>query len=342
MLALGIETSCDETAAAVVRDGLDIISDVVYTQSDLHCRFGGVVPEIASRMHVEKISLAIEQALDQAGIDGRQVDCIAVTNRPGLLGSLLVGLTAAKMLTLAWGKPIVSVNHVEAHMYAGRMTQPDLEYPAVGLVVSGGHTALYHNTAATEYHYLGGTIDDAAGEAFDKIANLFELGYPGGPLIDRLAAQGDPEAYAFPKSFARENNYKFSFSGLKTAVLYEAMGSPGPRNDELIRSNINGERKADMAASFQKAVIDVLVAKLFYTADRLRVKAVIAGGGVACNSLLRREVEARGRREGYQVIIPPPELCTDNAAMVAGLGACRFAAGQCDDLAQLDAFPRMA
>lgn len=341
MLALGIETSCDETAAALVRDGLEVVAGVVHSQDELHCRFGGVVPELAGRAHVEKIDAVLRAALDKAGLGRADLDCVAVTNRPGLVGSLVVGLTAAKMLALAWNLPLVGVNHIHAHLYAARMAEPDFEYPAAGLVVSGGHTALYAARDAMTYEYLGGTIDDAAGETFDKVAALLRLGYPGGPRIDKLAKAGNRDAVTFPRSFLQDaSDLQFSFSGLKTSVLYAAMGEYGPRNDAALDA-IPDERKADLAASFQEALVDVLVVKLLRAARKIGAKTAVIGGGVACNSRLRERLREDGAAAGLRVVIPPPAHCTDNAVMIAGLGGALFAAGHRDDLATLDAMPKM-
>jgi N6-L-threonylcarbamoyladenine synthase len=306
-VVLGIETSCDETAAAVVNDGRDMISSTVATQAERHAPYGGVVPEIASRAHVELVNEVIERALIEAGIDLSGVDAIAACHGPGLAGALLVGVSAAKALALVTGRPYVGVNHHEGHMYAALLDDPELEPPFVTLVASGGHTLLVAMRAHGHYETLGQTVDDAAGEAFDKVARFLGLGYPGGPAIDALAARGDPGAVAFPRPMLDDGS-DFSFSGLKTAVVTYCR-----RHPDL--------DVADVAASFQAAVIDVLVTKLVRAARNAHLDTIVIGGGVAANSGLRARVAQEAEREGLRAVIPGMGLCTDNAAMIS---ACAF------------------
>ena len=310
---LGIETSCDETAAAVVDGGTTIVSSVVSSQVDLHARYGGVVPELAGRAHVELLTPVLADALAAAGSDasGRGIDAVAVTYGPGLMGSLLVGVAEAKALSMAWGVPFVGVNHLEAHLFASLLEQPDLGWPLVVLLVSGGHTLLVEVTAPGTYRLLGGTIDDAAGEAFDKVARFLGLGYPGGPAIDRVAEDGDPAAFAFPRSLLGKG-YDFSFSGLKTAVVNEVRKHPEARTE-------------DVAASFRRAVVDVLVSKARAAAADVGARAICLAGGVAANSLLRSEIVAACETDGIGAFVPSRALCTDNAAMVAAAGWWRLA-----------------
>jgi N6-L-threonylcarbamoyladenine synthase len=309
---LGIETSCDETAAAVVDDGRNIRSSVVASQSDLHARYGGVVPEIASRAHVELINDVIAQALVEAGTTLQEVDAVAAVHGPGLAGALLVGVSAAKAIALATGLPYVGVNHHEAHVYAGLLEDPTLEPPFVTLVVSGGHTLLIAMDAHGSYRVLGQTVDDAAGEAFDKVARFLGLGYPGGPAIDRLALEGDRDAIPFPRPMLDDGN-DFSFSGLKTAVV------------QYVRKHPDLE-VADVAASFQASVVDVLVTKLLRVAEETGVETIAIGGGVAANSELRTRLLDEAETTGLRVILPSISLCTDNAAMVASVAWWRLRA----------------
>lgn len=312
---LAIETSCDETAAAVIDAELHVLSSVVSSQSSLHRRFGGVVPEVASRAHVELIIPVIQQALEQAGVRPGDLSAIAVVNQPGLVGSLLVGLTAAKSLALAWGLPLIPVDHIAAHLFACRMQAGDEVFPAVGLVVSGGHCNLYDCRSAIDCELLGSTIDDAVGEAFDKVASMLGLPYPGGPSIQRAAERGNPRAYAFPRSFAKDpHRLEFSFSGLKTAVLYELAGKPPAPYDP---ATLSPTRVADIAASFQEAAVDVLLAKARQALAHCGHQTLLVGGGVAANARLRERLAELATRERVRVIIAPPQLCTDNAAMSA-------------------------
>lgn len=312
MRILGIETSCDETAAAVVEDGRTVRSSVVSSQVDLHARYGGVVPEIASRAHLEIVNDVIGEALLEAGVTWRDVDAIAAVHGPGLAGALLVGVSTAKAIALATGLPYVGVNHHEAHMYAALLEDPSLEPPFVTLVVSGGHTLLIAMDDHGQYRVLGQTVDDAAGEAFDKVARFLGLDYPGGPAIDRLAATGDPAAIAFPRPMLDDGN-DFSFSGLKTAVV------------QYVRKHPEVD-VADVAASFQAAVVDVLVTKLLQVSEQTGISTLVIGGGVAANSALRARVADEGVTAGVRVVLPSIGLCTDNAAMVAAVAWWRLAA----------------
>lgn len=313
MYFLGIETSCDETAAAVFTEEPKVLSSVIASQTDLHARFGGVVPEVAARAHVQRILPVIDEALSRAGITLKDIGCVAVHNTPGLVGALLVGVSAAKMLSVALEIPLVSANHIEAHVYACRLAAGRDIFPCVGLVVSGGHTSLFHCRSALEFELLGATLDDAAGEAFDKVAAILGLGFPGGPAVEREAAGGNPAAFAFPRAFLKEDRLDFSFSGLKTAVLYKAHGqdiaNAGPPP--------SGQLRADLAASFQQAVIDVLVGKARQALRTAGQKRLAVGGGVAANKPLRTALEEMTREEGAELFIPPLSLCTDNAAMAA-------------------------
>jgi len=308
---LGIETSCDETAAAVVRDGREVLSSVVSSQIDLHARFGGVVPEIAGRAHVELLTPVTAEALVEAGVDERRIDAVAATVGPGLIGSLLVGVSAAKALALVWGVPFVGVNHLEAHFVAAFLEEPTLEPPIVVLLVSGGHTLLVEVSEIGKYRLLGGTIDDAAGEAFDKVARFLGLGYPGGPAIDREAMTGDPDAIRFPRGLINEPGYDFSFSGLKTSVINYVRKNPDVGT-------------ADVCASFQEAVVDVLVTKARRAAKDVGAKGMALAGGVAANSLLRERFLDACTEDGMHGFLPSRAMCTDNAAMIAATGFYRL------------------
>ena len=305
MNVLGIETSCDETAAAVVSDGRVVASSVVSSQVDLHARYGGVVPEIAGRAHVELLVPVIEEAMARAGIE--RPDAVGATYGPGLVGSLLVGLSAAKGLAMSWGVPFVGVNHLEGHLFAPVIEEPSLRWPLVVLLVSGGHTLLVHAAAPGRYRLLGQTLDDAAGEAFDKVARFLGLGYPGGPAIDRVAKEGDPGAFAFPRAMLGDG-YDFSFSGLKTAVVRAVERRPEAATP-------------DVAAAFQDAVVDVLTTKAARAVGAVGAKGLCLGGGVAANSLLRRRAPEAVDVPTY---LPSMAMCTDNAAMVAAAGSFRL------------------
>lgn len=320
---LGIETSCDETAAAVVRDGSDILSNIISSQIDLHAEYGGVVPELASRRHLERVTPVIDQALSRAGVSLTEIDGIAVTRGPGLPGALLVGVSAAKGLALGRGLPLTGVNHIAGHIYAAILEHGLPDWPVLALVVSGGHTELVLVGGLDCAQILGRTRDDAAGEAFDKTARALGLGFPGGPAIDALAADGDPEAIAFPRAYLEPDSLDFSFSGLKTAVLVY-----------LDRKARAGEpvNTADVAASFQQAVVDVLVDKAVTAVRRTGANAILMAGGVAANRGLRRALAERGHKEEIPIIRPSPVLCTDNAAMIACAGYHRFRLGRFDGL----------
>jgi N6-L-threonylcarbamoyladenine synthase len=309
MIVLGIETSCDDTGAAVIDGGL-LRSNVVSTQL-VHRNFGGVVPELASRAHVRLILPVIRQALSDAGIDGFGIDGVAATAGPGLAGSLLVGLSAAKGIAVARNLPFIGVNHLEGHLWANFLAHPDLEPPLVVLIASGGHTQLVHVPAKGVYRVLGRTRDDAAGEAFDKVAKLLRLGFPGGPLIEAAARGGDPSAEPFPRAFLEEGSLDFSFSGLKTAVLVRVRAL----SEADVRS-----RLSDIAAGFQRAVIDVLVRKTFDAAGRTGVRRIALSGGVAVNGGLKTAMTERAAAEGIEMFFPPPALCSDNAGMIAAAG----------------------
>ena len=318
-IILGIETSCDETAAAVVSNATEVRSSVVSSQIDLHARFGGVVPEIASRAHVELLTPVIADALGEAGLEGRDIDAVAATTGPGLVGALLVGVSAAKALSLVWDVPFVSVNHLEAHLYSSFLEDPTLELPLLVLLVSGGHTMLVEMQGHGQYRVLGSTIDDAAGEAFDKVARYLGLGYPGGPLIDRLAMDGDPTAIDFPRAMLGDS-YDFSFSGLKTSVVNHVRKHPEVAIE-------------DVAASFQQAVVDVLVTKARRAAQDIGATGICIGGGVAANSQLRESILDVCAEDGFHAFVPSRAMCTDNAAMVAAAGWHRF---QLDGASPLD------
>ena len=318
-VVLGIETSCDETAVAVVERAAVVRSSVVSSQVEQHARFGGVVPEIAGRAHVQELVPVLAEALATAGVEGPDVEVVAATTGPGLVGSLLVGVSAAKALSLVWGVPFVSVNHLEAHLYASFLEEPDLELPLVVLLVSGGHTMLVLMEDHGRYRLLGSTLDDAAGEAFDKVARYLGLGYPGGPAIDALAAGGDGSAFDYPRSMVQENpdtlpddrRYAFSFSGLKTAVVNHVRHDPDSPT-------------ADVAASFQEAVVDALVTKARWAVEATGARGACLGGGVAANSLLRERFLDMCIGTGVRAFLPSRSMCTDNAAMVAAAGWWRF------------------
>ncbi len=315
MNILTIETSCDETAAAVVNERLEVLGAVVASQESLHQRFGGVVPEIASRAHLERILPVIHQTLEKAGLRLADLDAVAVAHTPGLAGSLLVGLVAAKTLCVALDIPLVAINHLQAHIYACRLAAGVDVFPCVGLIVSGGHTNLYRCLGPLDFTLLGGTIDDAAGEAFDKVASMLGLPYPGGPSLSRAALEGNPNAYRLPRPMLDDSNrLDFSFSGLKTAVRYTLVG-PGRHDFETIERD--PRQVADLAASFQEAVVDCLVGKTFQAIAATGLRTLCVGGGVAANACLRRRLAQRARQASVTLHVAPPELCTDNAVMGA-------------------------
>ena len=381
---LGLESSCDETSCSVVADGLDVRSNVVSTQIDLHARFGGVVPEIASRAHIEAVNTVVGQALETAGVRAGEIDAVAVTAEPGLIGSLLVGLMAAKTLAWAWDVPLIGVNHVYAHAYAAALRKVPacgsnnpapasacggpIEYPAVALICSGGHTALYRCSSPTEMELLGTTIDDAAGEAFDKVASILKLGFPGGPAVERAAKRGDPAAVDFPRTLLDGQSLDFSFSGLKTAVLYHVNGLPETRRRKPVPSpetqvpppgvqvppssaaqrslgvpaqSSTGPARGtvhtpgqidDIAASFQAAVIDVLRIKLRRAVTLTGARTIVIGGGVSANAALRAAAAELADKLHCTLRLPPMEFCVDNGAMIAGLGFHYYRQGRFSDL----------
>ena len=302
-VVLAIETSCDETAASVVMGGNDVLSSIVSSQIDVHARFGGVVPEVASRAHMEALIPVVNSAVEEAGILPQRIDAVAATAGPGLIGALLVGVSAAKALSLVWDKPFIGINHLEAHLYAGLLDDPTLQFPLVVLLVSGGHTMIIEMRGHGDYTILGRTIDDAAGEAYDKVARYLTLGYPGGPIIDQIAADGNPTAVDFPRAMMHDG-LDVSFSGLKTSVINYVRKNPTVSN-------------TDIAASFQAAVVDVLCAKTIKAAQQVGAKGIVLGGGVSANSALRAQMTERGNAAGFRVALPSRAMCTDNAAMIA-------------------------
>jgi N6-L-threonylcarbamoyladenine synthase len=334
MLVLGIETSCDETAAALVDSGRTVLSNIIATQFDMLKKYGGVVPEIAARRHTESIGYVIKEALDKAGKTLSDIDAVAVSSKQGLIGCLMIGVAAAKSISYARGIPLIGVHHVEGHIYANRLSHPELPFPHVCLTVSGGHTMLLYVNDYSTYELLGTTLDDAAGECFDKVAKFLNIGYAnrntgGGRVIDELSGQGSSRAFNFPRPMLRSKDLDFSFSGLKTAVINMfkdkiARGEPLPL--------------ADIAASFQEAVVEVLVKKTMRAAEEKAVKAVSVTGGVSANSRLRAAFTAACREKGLALFLPPLSLCTDNAAMVAAAGYAHLQRGEFSDL-RLDVFP---
>lgn len=337
MIILGIESSCDETAAAVVEDGSRILSDIVASQISVHSPFGGVVPELASRKHVEAILPVITQALDQAGVSAGDLDAIAVTQGPGLIGALLVGLCAAKSMAYALRKPLIGVNHLEAHMHAAFLAAEPIDRPFVCLVVSGGHTALYAVDSGEGSRLLGSTRDDAAGEAFDKVAKLLELGYPGGVIIDRLASEGNPQAFVFPRAYLDKDSLDFSFSGIKTAVAnFVRRHGPPPSSGQK-----GVYRLEDLVASFQEAVVDVLVDKTLQAVTVCGVQDVAMVGGVAANRRLRQRMREEAAFHRLNLHVPLQRFCTDNAVMVAAAGYFTWKrSGFCENPLELDAVSR--
>lgn len=328
-LLLTIESTCDETSAAVIDGDRQVLGSVVASQEKLHNRFRGVVPEVAARQHVQAILPVIHLALERAGVSPKQLDAVAVAHTPGLAGSLLVGLCAAKAMAFAQGLPLIGINHLHAHIYACRLAAQRDVFPCVGFIVSGGHSNFYRCDDALTFQYLGGTIDDAAGEAFDKVAAMLGLEFPGGPSISRAAEQGDPKAFQYPRPFANDpEQLKFSFSGLKTAVRYSLFGNGQPLQDP---GTLGQQQIADVAASFQQAVVDCLVAKCEHALQQTGMSTLCVGGGVAANRLLRSQLQQAVKARGGDLWIAPPELCTDNAIMGA-IALEKYAAGQFDEL----------
>lgn len=349
MLVLGIESSCDETAASAVEDGRAVRSSVVSSQHEIHEEYGGVVPELASRAHAERITGVVEQAIADAGCELSDLDAIAVGHRPGLIGALLVGVSAAKALSWSLGVPLVGVDHVRAHLWAGLLDTElrlDEVYPALGLVISGGHTAMFECASPDELGKLGGTIDDAVGEAYDKAAAILGLGHPGGPLVDKLASSegANERAVDFPVSRLGKDSLDFSFSGLKTSLLYQVRGVPGPSGKfPNEKGELNEQQIHDLCASFQRAASRAIVLKLERSLEAMQTKpkSLVVGGGVSANSRIRRELASLADRYGLRLVVPAMSYCVDNAAMIAGLGFHRLQQGKPDDLT-LRASPSMA
>ncbi|MDW7672981.1 MAG: tRNA (adenosine(37)-N6)-threonylcarbamoyltransferase complex transferase subunit TsaD [Bacillota bacterium] len=330
-LVLAIETSCDETSVAIIKDGNQVLVNLISSQISTHQQFGGVVPEVASRKHIESISLLVEEALKEAGIQPEELSAVAVTNGPGLVGALLVGVSFAKAYAFALGKPLLGVNHILGHIYANFLEHPNIELPVVCLVVSGGHTHLLYIKEHGEYQVIGRTRDDAAGEAFDKIARAMGLGYPGGPMIDKISKAGDIKAFDFPRAWLEPSSLDFSFSGVKSAVL-NLLNSASMKGQTL--------KEEDIAASFQEAIIDVLVTKAFAAVDETGVKSLLLAGGVAANSRLRQQLGSIGEQRGIKVYYPAPVLCTDNAAMIGAAAYYQLIKGAQSGL-DLNAVPNL-
>ncbi len=334
MLILGIESSCDETAAAVLADGEELLADVINTQVATHAKYGGVVPELASRMHLEAIYPVVEEALSQAGVTLADIDGIAVTQGPGLIGSLLVGLSFAKAVSFVRKIPYVGVDHMNGHLLSVFLGQHRPAFPYIAVVASGGHSSIFRVNSAKEYLLLGRTRDDAAGEAFDKVAKLLGLAYPGGPVIGKLAEEGRGDAISFPRAWLTPDSLDFSFSGLKTAVV-----------NFVHKHRQKGERvlpQADICASFQEAVVDVLVEKGIRAAKRENIDRIVLAGGVAANGRLRAEMARRGKEQNIEVYMPAPRFCTDNGAMIALAGYHRFLAGEGGYDYEMDVYSRVA
>ncbi len=318
VLILGIETSCDETAAAIVKNGRDILSNVINSQVPVHRHFGGVVPEVASRKHIENIAWVVDTAFDQAGLHYQDINAVAVTYMPGLIGALLVGVSFAKAFAYGIERPLIAVNHLQGHIYANFLEHYDIEFPAVCLVVSGGHSSILLMRDADQFEVIGETRDDAAGEAFDKVARFLGLGYPGGPAIQKAAEQGDPQKVLLPRVFLDRSDYEFSFSGLKTAAMNE-----WKKAERRGTATVN-----DLAAGFQAALVEVLAEKTIRAAGHYQVKSVLLAGGVAANAALRQLIKQRSRVERFQLYYPSVSLCTDNAAMIAGSAYSNYLKGQ--------------
>ncbi|MDR2170091.1 MAG: tRNA (adenosine(37)-N6)-threonylcarbamoyltransferase complex transferase subunit TsaD [Planctomycetaceae bacterium] len=317
-VVLTIETTCDETAAALVTDEFVVLGSVVASQDKLHERYGGVVPEVASRVHFERILPVIDLVFFESGVNIFSIDAVAVANMPGLAGSLLVGLSAAKSLALALGKPLIAINHLQAHIYACKISSGVDPFPCLGLIISGGHTSIYYCADAINFELLGGTMDDAVGEAFDKVAAMLNLPYPGGPSIERAAVGGDVSAYNFPRSLLNESDrIGFSFSGLKTAVRYCLVGNGGSGNPAEVAAKLPNTEIANIAASFQEAAVDALVGKTLQAMTKSGVRTLCVGGGVAANGRFRKKIQEVTQKQNYNLFIAPPNLCTDNAIMGA-------------------------
>lgn len=324
-IILGIETSCDETSVAVVENGAKILSNIIASQQKLHARFGGVVPEIACRAHTESIIPVIDSAIAEANIKINDINAVSVANTPGLIGALLIGLTTAKTLSWILKIPLIAVNHLHAHIYASKIEHEDIDYPVVSLVVSGGHTTLFITHSETEHIPVGETIDDAAGEAFDKVGKILGIGYPAGPLIDSISKNGNERAISFPRSYLGKDSLDFSFSGIKTAVLYHCLGQD--KKFDKTMPGLKPKEIADLAASFQEAVVDVLVDKTIFAVNKFPtkgIKGIIVGGGVASNSRLRQKLSDAAKRANIPLYYPSKILCMDNAAMIAGLAYHKY------------------
>lgn len=330
VLILGIESSCDETAAAIVKNGQEILSNIINSQINIHQKFGGVVPEVASRKHIENIAVVVDSAFKQAGLEYGDIDAIAVTNMPGLIGALLVGLSYAKAFAYGLGKQLLAVNHLHGHIYANHLEHQDIEYPAVCLVVSGGHTDLLYMKSKSDYELIGATRDDAAGEAFDKVSRFLGLGYPGGPAIEKAAEKGQEGLFKLPRVYLDRDGFEFSFSGLKTATM-----------NMWKKQEHTGENHVDnIAAEFQAALVEVLVEKTLKAAQRYEVKTILLAGGVAANKKLRNTLLDRARKENLKVYYPSLKLCTDNAAMIAGSAYNSYIQGDFAPL-NINAHPNM-
>lgn len=330
MLILGIESSCDDTCASVVENGHKVLSNIISSQIKDHEPYGGVFPELASRKHLENINIVIDKAINEANINYSDLDAVAVTNENGLIGGLFVALSTAKAIAYSINKPIIGINHFEGHIYSNILVHRDMIYPQICLTVSGGHSFIYYIENSSDYQLIGKTLDDAGGEAFDKVAQMLDLGFPGGPVIDKISKEGDPDAIDFPRPMKNDNNYDFSFSGIKTAVKYY-LQKMKDNNKEINIPNV--------CASFQRAVVDVLVTKTIRACKDYKVKAVSVVGGVSANSELRKTLNTETNKSGYKVYMPELKYCTDNAAMIAGLAYEKYQKGNIDDLT-IDAYAR--
>lgn len=319
---MGIETSCDDTSVAILEDNAKLRANLVSSQVDIHRKYGGIVPEIASRKHIENINILLEEARSIAGVEWKDIDLVSVTIGPGLIGSLLVGVSSAKAISLAMDIPLIGINHLKGHIYASFLEYPQIQFPLIALVVSGGHTNIILLKDHFSIENLGRTLDDATGEVFDKVARLLGLGYPGGALIDKKSQRGNPSAIDFPRAMLTSDSLDFSFSGLKTAVINYVRRNPPQREEDIY----------DLAASFQQAIIDVLREKIIIAVEKTGIRRVVLAGGVACNSKLRQEFGALEGRRGIKVYIPSPMLCTDNAAMIACAGYYQYQGGKRDNL----------